>query len=29
MIAIHLYQHRFWLRACLSRGGTCPTGQSV
>ncbi len=23
VIAIHLYQHRYWLRACLSRGERC------
>lgn len=29
MIVIHLYQHRFWLKACLSRGGNGSAGESV
>ncbi|MBP7634207.1 DUF4405 domain-containing protein [Candidatus Ozemobacteraceae bacterium] len=29
VMAVHLYQHRYWLRACLTRGGTCGTGEGV
>lgn len=29
VMAVHLYQHRYWLRACLTRGGTCPTGENA
>ncbi len=29
VMAVHLYQHRYWLRACLSRGATCAAGENA
>lgn len=29
VMAVHLYQHRHWLRACLSRGAACAVDEKA